>query len=173
MERKQTIEFMERIKQHYQEFIIDEYKLNEWHNILKDYEYEDVNKKLDEHLRSEQNGQYVPKVMFLTKYLTKIGEKQTASNFIVTCPLCMKAINYANFTKHYDRCSSTNFLIENSIKYFNKNLNYQKLMEAEEEQFETYYYNFCKELVDKVQNEDLKRGLQSYLNSASKYYDNR
>ena len=74
MEKKQVIEFMDRIKSHYQEFIIDDFKIKEWYDELKDYSYEDVNKKLDEHLRSEQYGNFIPKVYFLTKFLTKEKE---------------------------------------------------------------------------------------------------
>ena len=32
---KETTNFLERIKQHYQEFIIDEFKIDEWHNVLR------------------------------------------------------------------------------------------------------------------------------------------
>ena len=66
MDKKETKKFMERIKSHYQEFIIDEFKFSEWHGKLKYYDAEDVNAKLDEHLSSEVYGEQIPKVYFLT-----------------------------------------------------------------------------------------------------------
>ena len=72
---KETNDFMERIKQHYQEFVIDDYKIEEWYKELKDYDYQEVNAKLEEHLRNEQYGTSIPKVYFLTKYLTKEKDK--------------------------------------------------------------------------------------------------
>ena len=56
---QETKQFMTRIKQHYQEFVIDNYKIDEWYKELKSYDYDEVNKKLDEHLRNEQYGQYL------------------------------------------------------------------------------------------------------------------
>lgn len=75
LNKKETINFMERVKSHYQEFIIDDFKISEWYGKLKDYDAEDVNKKFDEHLGSEVYGDYIPKIMFLTKYLTPTKEK--------------------------------------------------------------------------------------------------
>ena len=38
MEKKETINFMQRIKSHYQEFVIDDFKIAEWHKELTKYQ---------------------------------------------------------------------------------------------------------------------------------------
>ena len=68
MEKKDVIKIMTRIKKNYNEFINDDYTINEWFKELKDYDFEDVMKKIEEHLRSEQYGSKPPRVYFLTKY---------------------------------------------------------------------------------------------------------
>ena len=64
MSIEETKNFMIRIKQHYQEFVMDNIKLNEWYSELKDYDYFEVNNKFEEHLRNEQYGNQIPKIGF-------------------------------------------------------------------------------------------------------------
>lgn len=156
MEKKQVIEFMDRIKSHYQEFVIDDFKIKEWYEELKQYGFEDVNKKLDEHLRSEQYGNSIPKVYFLTKYLTKEKDKGTKT-YIISCSNCGKHISSNEIDKHYERCNSVGFLITNSKKYLNKNLNRQKLMEVDEKTFKDYYYKVCSEIMPLIDDNSMKR----------------
>ena len=94
----ETNEFMKRIKSHYQEFVIDEFKQDEWYKELKKYDYEDVSKKFEEHLRSETYGEYIPKLYFLTKYLIPSNKKGEIKEYTVHCQICNKAVDY----KEYD-----------------------------------------------------------------------
>ena len=174
MEKKQVIEFMDRIKSHYQEFIIDDFKIKEWYDELKDYLYEDVSAKLDEHLRSEQYGNYIPKVYFLTKYLTKEKDKGIKNECTIACSICGKHILNTEMEEHYDRCISIQYLIKNSEKYFNKKLNREKLEQADDETFKKYYWKFCKELLPKVNDnpvfrKSLENKLEIYNGRVAKY----
>ena len=82
---KETNQFMERIKSHYQEFIVDDFKIKEWHKELSKFDLEDVNKKLDEHLKSSEYGEYIPKLFFLTKYLIPSKDKGKIKHYVVKC----------------------------------------------------------------------------------------
>lgn len=157
MEKKETIEFMDRIKSHYQEFIIDDFKIKEWHEELKDYSYDDVNKKLDEHLRNEQYGGSIPKVYFLTKYLIKEKDKGITKTYIIACSKCGEHISSDEIEKHCERCNSVQFLIDNSKKYLNKSLNRQKLMEADDKTFRGYYYKTCEEIMPLIEDNGMKK----------------
>lgn len=171
MEKKQTIEFMNRIKSHYQEFIIDDFKMKEWHDELKDYSFEDVNKKLDEHLRNEQYGNSIPKVYFLTKYLTKEKDKLTTHKYKISCSICGKPVGSDEIDKHYDRCRSIDYLMRNSERYFNKKLNREKLELANEETFRNYYWDFCKKLLPMVNDNLVFR--KSLENKLSLHYEDK
>ena len=168
MEKKQAIEFMDRIKSHYQEFVIDDFKIKEWYNELKDYSFEDVNKKLDEHLRNEQYGNSIPKVYFLTKYLTKEKDKLVENSYKIKCSLCGELVKNTEIDKHFTRCSSVDLLVTNSKKYLNKSLNRQKLMEADDKTFRDYYYKACEEIMPLIGDNYMKK--KCFENILSRHY---
>lgn len=149
MKIKETSRLMERIKEHYQDFIIDEGKTEEWHNFLKDYAYEDVSKKLDEHLSSEQYGQFIPKVAFLVKYLTKEKEKGQNEDYLVQCFYCKKYLKNSEFQKHFSRCSSINYMNNQRQRFFDKTFDdvaIKQLWNLDEESFRKKY----REMLDVV-----------------------
>ena len=76
MTKEETKNLFRRIKSHYQEFSIDEFKLDEWYKELKQYSYEDVTSRFELHLSSEEYGQLSPKLWFLKKGLRTIDEKK-------------------------------------------------------------------------------------------------
>ena len=120
MKINETNNLMKRIKEHYQDFIVDEGKIEEWHKFLKDYSYSDVSKKLDEHLSSQEYGQYIPKVAFLVKYLTKEEDKGKIEDYKTQCYLCKRFIKNSEFQEHFSRCSSINYMNRQRYKYFGK-----------------------------------------------------
>lgn len=142
MTREESKNLMKRIKEHYQEFIVDEGKIDEWHNFLKDYSYHDVSKKLDEHLSSQDFGQYIPKVTFLTKYLTKEKDKGKIENHDILCYLCNRYIKESEYQKHFLRCSSIDYMNRQRVKYFRKEYDEKakkQLWNMEEEIFRKKY----------------------------------
>ena len=142
MKINETNKLMERIKEHYQDFIIDKPKVEEWHNYLKDYSYKDVSNKLDEHLSSEQYGQYIPKVAFLVKYLTKEEDKGKIEDYKTQCYLCKRYIKNSEYQEHFKRCSSINYMNNQRYKYFGKRfdeLTIKQLWKMEEELFRKKY----------------------------------
>ena len=151
MTREESKNLMKRIKEHYQDFIVDEGKIDEWHNYLKDYSYSDVSKKLDEHLSSQEYGQYIPKVAFLVKYLTKEQDKGKIEDFKIKCYLCEKYIKNSEYQKHFSRCSSINYMNKQRYKYFGKEFDetaIKQLWDMEEETFRKKY----REMLEVVRN---------------------
>ena len=163
MEKKQVINFMQRIKSHYQEFIIDDFKIDEWYKELKDYSEEDVNKKLDNHLNSEEYGNQIPKVYFLTKYLTKEQDKNNELVGSQQCNVCHKFIDIKEFETHFDRCSSVDYLNRRSIDYFKKPIDKEKYMNMEQRLFDEKYNKMCYYIFEHTQNAQEKYCLEHYL----------
>lgn len=172
MEKKQVIKFMQRIKSHYQEFIVDDFKIDEWYKELKDYTEEDVNKKLDQHLNSEQYGSMIPRVNFLTKYLTKEKDKGKQLIGSKQCHICMKFINLEEFEKHFDRCSSVDYLNRRNIQYFNKPIDKEKYMTMEQKEFDEKYNKMCYYIFEHTQDVREKYCLEHYLMSLHKTQEN-
>lgn len=144
---KETNEFMERIKSHYQEFIIDDFKIKEWHKELAQYDSEDVNKKLEQHLKSEIYGDSIPKLYFLTRYLIPTEDKGKINHHYVECQLCQQSVFDSDYDNHYKRCSSATTIARDMKKYFNMNVNYQIMMNMTEKDFDELYVKYLNKML--------------------------
>lgn len=163
MELKEVSMLLKRIKSHYQEFIVDDFKVNEWYKELKDYSLDDVMEKLEQHFRSEQYGNQIPKVYFLTKYITKEKDKNKELVGSQQCNVCHKFINLKEFEKHFDRCSSVDYLNRRSIDYFEKPIDKEKYMNMEQRLFDEKYNKMCYYIFEHTQNAQEKYCLEHYL----------
>lgn len=148
MTKKETIDFMNRIKAHYQDFIIDDFKVNEWFRELQHYDREDLDIKFDEHLSSEMYGQFIPKLFFMTKYLIKTADKGKIIHRTVICTQCKNAVNDWEFDKHFKKCSGSCTIARDMNKYFNTNLDPQDLMEYSDTDFERMYKKYLNKMIE-------------------------
>ena len=88
MDRMETQKIINKIKTFRQSFLVEKDTVDNWVNVLKDYDYKDVDEKLDEYFRESKNfGQY-PDPYYLTKYLVKRNEKYSMNNINIKCRLC-------------------------------------------------------------------------------------
>ena len=163
MNKKETINFMERVKSHYQEFIIDDFKISEWYGKLKDYDAEDVNKKFDEHLGSEVYGDYIPKIMFLTKYLTPTKEKGKIKHYTIRCPECECNIPDEDFEYHTKRCFEASTIVRDFKRYFNQSLQKEKIMKLDEEDFEELYQKYIDRMLNSDKVEDFRKKILIHI----------
>ena len=133
---KETNEFMERIKSHYQEFIIDDFKIKEWHKELQKYASADVNKKFEEHLKSSEYGEYIPKLYFLTKNLIEEKDKGKIKKYIIKCQLCDKDVPDELYDEHYKKCSGAKTIVRDMKNYFNLTVDYEQIMKLSDLDYE-------------------------------------
>lgn len=113
MKKNEVAKFMKKIKAYYPSFEIEQdYITEEWYNKLKDYSYDDVLKKFDEHLDGELSASQ-PKLHFLTKYLKTEEEKMKAQNdYLIRCNLCGKEMYLSTYdNEHYSKCLLIHTLI--------------------------------------------------------------
>ena len=162
---QETNKLMERIKQHYQEFIIDDYKIEEWFKELSKYDSEDVNKKLDQHLRSEQYGQHIPKLFFLTKNLITTEEKEKHSEHIVFCQICRRRMRFEEYGTHIERCLSVDYLEKQFKKYNLQNFNKEALLKMTQVEFDRLYDKVLKYVQDKTKDETEKKRIEVIFKS--------
>lgn len=157
MKKNEVAEILKRIKSNYQDFIVDEYKTNEWFKELKDYDFEDVMKKVEEHMRSEDYGNFPPKLYFLTKYLKTIAQKNTITNYKLQCTVCGEHIPEVEYNDHYDRCMDVDYIVRIREKYFNKKITKemkQRFMGLSQEQFNNKFLEFLNEIYNGVPKEE-------------------
>ena len=157
MKKNEVNEILKRIKSNYQDFIVDDYKTNEWNKELKDYDFEDVMKKVEEHMRSEDYGSFPPKLYFLTKYLQTTSEKNTKTNYLLQCTICGEYIPESEYDEHYDRCMDVDYIVRIRKKYFNKDITKEmrnRFMSLSKEQFDTKFMEFLNEIYNDVPKEE-------------------
>lgn len=130
----------------------------EWFRVLEPYDYEDVDKKLDDFFKNGDNFGKYPDVYYLIKYLKKHDEKLKTGVNYVRCQLCNTPIDIQEYNEHYNRCSSVDYLFRMSNKYYNVKLNKEKMMKSPQKEFENYYWNFCEKVV-----EVLEDGLEKHV----------
>lgn len=113
MTKQEIKDFIKKISVYYPYFKIDsEEAMNEWESKLKDYDNEDVLRKLEEHLAGERADE-PPKLHFITKYLKTKEEKEKMGNdYIIRCNLCGREMYLSEYDRsHYDKCLSIYTLI--------------------------------------------------------------
>ena len=148
MEKQETMNILKRIKSHYQEFAIDDFKVNEWHRELQKFDYVDVDLKLDEHLRSEVYGEQIPKLFFLTKHLIPADEKGQIKRYVIHCQNCGAEVPDTLYDKHFARCNATKTIIRDFKKYFNLNVDEEQLNKLNDAKFEEAYQKYLHRMLD-------------------------
>ena len=125
--------------------------------------------KLDEFFKNGENFGKYPDVYYLIKFLKKKEEKLKSGVEYLRCRFCGKIIELEEYNQHYDRCSSVEYLIAMSKKYFDKNLNREKLLSCSIAEFEKYYWEFCDKLYEVMEDGLQKHVLKNVILTHSGY----
>lgn len=155
MSRKEVSDLLEKIQAYRQSFLITNAVIHEWNRVLEPYDYDDVDKKLDEYFKNGDNFGKYPDVYYLIKYLTKHEDKLKSGIIYVRCQICKNLYPLTEYNEHFEKCNSIYYLCSMSLKYFNKKLNKEKLLNANKNEFEKYYWDFCNKLYDKMEDNNL------------------
>lgn len=161
----ETKNFMERIKFYYQEFVIDNLKVEEWHRQLKDYNNQEVNDKLEEHLRNENYCSQIPRIGFLIKYLIKEKDKaaNNANTIRVRCSLCGKGMALTEFDSHMERCNSVEYLNEQCLRLNDKEIDKEKYRAMDDATFKNIYDKVANKVLEISEDEEEKQRIMNYL----------
>ena len=167
MEKNDVKDILKKIKSNYNEFVINDYTTNEWYQELKDYDFEDVVAKINEHIRSEQDRP--PRVYVLTKNLIKIADKNKQEEYVINCPLCGRVLKPEEYDVHYDRCLSVQYILRQYRRFNIPNPPTKKVLyQMEQHEFDERYKRLLmyvqkfstneneKWVIDKILNRDKK-----------------
>lgn len=165
MEFKEVKTILKRIETNYQNFVNDAYTQEEWYKELKDYEFQDVMEKLELHFRSEQFGNQIPKVYFLTKYLTKTKDKgkYDTQNIITFCQICGERVRLSEYEKHYHKCSAIEYLDLIGRKYYDKSIDKEKYRNMNEKDFEERYYKSLYLEYENTNDKEIKQRIENIM----------
>lgn len=159
-----TKTLLNKIKSNYQNFYMNEFVVNEWHEELKDYSYEDVLKALDKHFRSEIYGEAIPKAYNLTRHLLKEDEKGRQGIYYVKCQNCGAELQFTDYTTHIDKCNKIQYLKYQALKY-NLVLNEpQKLYLISDEQLDNLYDKVLLYVLKNTKDEHERERINKIIN---------
>ena len=148
MTKTEVAHFMQKIQAYYPNFTMEKFKINEWYDKLKNYDINDVYKKLDQHLEGEFKDR-PPMLHYITRYLKtpKEKKKEVENDFDVYCTLCGRTMKLKEFEDtHFKKCSSIKF-IQRVMKKQGEEIEYDRLYNMGPEQFKKVYLE-CKEYND-------------------------
>lgn len=120
-----------------------------WLNVLCEYDTEEVKKALDEAMAEERFQREPPQAQYLVRGIIKKYDKVDYSKQVIYCTICKKPLNQPDYEKHFDRCLSTEYIL-NQCKMFNTQCRYTKkeLYEMPETIFREYYSSILKYVMD-------------------------
>ena len=141
--------------------------IKEWSSVLSEYDYDDVNRNLD-NLLSDKVFLYVPpKLMTMVSGLTKKYKKVDFNKLIHFCKFCKRPFNNINEChSHEDRCSAINY-IESKSKKYNWDFTSQKkamLYQMTDSDFDKFYNTFLKSVQTITISDTEKKMIENIFN---------
>lgn len=110
MEPTEVKKLVSKIKAYYYYFTLEKESLNEWNYKLKDYDFDDVYKRVEEHLTSEQRKE-PPQLHYLVNGLLTNKQKKKKNELIVACQNCGRWLPLSEYDQHYNLCLDIEYLI--------------------------------------------------------------
>jgi len=111
MKKEQANDIIKKIKAYYYYFELDKDSIKIWTDKMLPYSFEDVDRKIEEHIIGEER-QNPPKVQDLIRHLlTEEQKAKSKDDYIVQCRLCKRWLPLKEHDEHYDRCLSIEYLV--------------------------------------------------------------
>ena len=163
MTKEETKEILKKIDITYQtDFLKNQNYVSEWYKELKNYDYEDVYGRLEEHLRSNFSNS-IPKLYFLTKGLKTPKEKENLSNLQEKCPFCKNLIKIEEFKEHYENCMDIDYIKRSAKKYLNQDIDLLKYYSMARSEVLEKVDQMMKVVYQKTNNEFEKKCIKKYF----------
>lgn len=160
MNKTQTLELIEFINNNYKNYFSDKQineMLDEWAKELSQYDYEDIKEELKECMSKSEFQMKPPTLYHLTSKCKKKHEKIDYKEIVYYCDLCGKPFNDIDkMMEHRTRESSVNYVIFQTRKWFNKELNKAELYAMEETEFRQRYDKLLHYIYEHTTDEEEK-----------------
>lgn len=126
--------------------------VREWNRVLEEYDFQDIDRQLDEFLSNGDNMDKLPDVYQLRKYCVKSRDK-TENKVFLQCTHCGKWKRQENWEHHMNRCRSVMYLRILYTRYFQKEIDIEPLYKMSQEEFDEKYYTSMKLAYPLMQND--------------------
>lgn len=171
MQKEEVYNLVRIVDMSYKGFIKNiEETTESWYKVLKDYRYKDIQDRLDKLMAMEQFQYQPPTLPYLVKEIPSISEENRRNSFYYTCNICTRKFkSKEEYEKHFSRCSSVRYVIKQSKKWFNQDLekNKRELYLMSEEEFNERYRKLIIHIQQNTKDEVEKKCIEHILNPPS------
>lgn len=168
MTYEEVVDLLDIISSFYKNFDITEEKIQAWLNVLQEYDKNEVNEVLKSAMAEDRFQNNLPTPYYLVRNLVKKYDKVNYKEQVVYCPICRRPLNQPQYEKHFDRCLSVEYIL-NQCKRFNTECRYSKkeLYEMNETIFEEYYDTILKYVMNHTTDKSEKTRIGFIFNPPS------
>jgi len=116
MTKEESQKIIKKIKAYYYYFELDKDSTRIWTDKMQPYSFEDVDRKVEEHITGEDR-QNPPRIQDLLRFLlTEEQKAKSKEEYLVNCNLCGRLMPFKEYETHYDKCLSFEYLIARAKK---------------------------------------------------------
>ena len=168
MNKEQTKDLLKLIKYNYPDFEMKEGMATMWAQVMSEYSYEDVKHALEVYMAEDRFQKQPPTAYLLVKGLPKVKDRIDFTKDTIYCDICRRAFNDRDeLDKHFDRCSSTRYVIKQTKKWFNRDIDKGFLWKLSDEEFEERYNKLLRYIMEHTEDEKEKMRIGFIFNPPS------
>lgn len=168
MTKDDVLNLLEFIALNYPNFNVSEKIIDAWLNELQQYDLKDVKENLKSFMADEYYQKEPPKLSLLIKNLTKKHEKIDLDSVETLCHICHKPLSLDKYEDHIDRCLDVNYVIQQSKKWFNKDLTRKELFDMPQDEFKERYDKLLNYIFQNTSDESERTRMGFIFNPPSK-----
>lgn len=157
MNREEVVDLFEFLEINYPNFSYSSKTIDTWLNELQMFDVDDVKRNLKELMAEDLYSKTPPLLSRIIRGLTPKNEKIDFTKTVYFCSRCNKGFNSKeDCDEHFDRCSSVDYVIRETRKWFKKELTRKELFAMSDEEFQERYFKLLHWIHDHTQNESEK-----------------
>lgn len=138
--------------------------LVEWSRILEPYDYEDIQAKLEDFLKDENNYGKEPDVYQLIKGVLTIKDKENGGKCQIACQFCGRYMAKLELDAHEERCRSIKYLQRLYRNYLKREIiDKKELYDMGKDNFNKAYIRVLEKVLPLVTDNLEKRGITNVI----------
>lgn len=167
MNKNEIKEIFKYLKVAYTNYEFKKEFFDYWEKELINYDFNDIMNRLKELMSDERYSYQPPLLDNVIKGLTRKNEKVIVEEKTMLCPRCNKPLSADEYEEHFDRCSSIDYVIRESKKWFRKELTRKFLWQMSKEEFDERYYKLLKYIMEHTNDENERKRISYIFNPPS------
>ena len=161
MNREEVVDLFEFLEINYPSFSYSSKTIDTWVSELQMFDVDDVKRNLKELMAEDLYSKTPPLLSRIIRGLTPKKEKIDFTKNIYFCSRCNRGFNSKEeCDEHFNRCSSVDYVIRETRKWFKKELTRKELFAMSDEEFQERYCKLLHWIQNHTHNESDKTRIE-------------